>query len=108
LIAAAQSSKKSFSAARSIVFGILPQNSFGYNLATWNEKMTALLILWFCGLCVVGVVGVYYSSPPSGARPNVYEVTLWILSSAVLAVSVAVMVVSLVSPLPIQPGWWLP
>ena len=70
--------------------------------------MTAYLILWSCGLCVVGVVGVYYSSPPRGARPNVYEATLWILSSAVLAVSIAVMVVSLVSPLSIQPGWWLP
>jgi hypothetical protein len=69
--------------------------------------MSALLALWLCGLCVVGVVGVYHSLPPSGERPNFYEITLWILSSAVLAVSGAIMVVGLVSPLAIQPGWWL-
>ena len=70
--------------------------------------MSALLALWLCGLCVVGVAGVHYSMPPSGSRPNVYEVTLWILSSTVLAVSGTILVVGLVSPLPIQPGWWLP
>ena len=70
--------------------------------------MTALLTLWLCGVCVVGVVGVYYSLPPSGERPNVYEVTLWFLSSAVLAVSGTTLVVGLASPLAIHPGWWLP
>jgi hypothetical protein len=70
--------------------------------------MTALLALWLCGICVVGAAGVYYSLPPSGARPNVYEVTLWILSGTLLAISAAILVVSLVSPLPFQPAWWLP
>jgi hypothetical protein len=70
--------------------------------------MTPLLALRLCGICVVCVVGIYHSLPPSGARPNVYEVTLWILSSTVLAVSGTILVVGLVSPLPIQPGWWLP
>jgi hypothetical protein len=70
--------------------------------------MTALLALRLTGICVVCVVGIYRSLPPSGARPNLYEVTLWILSSTVLAVSGTTLVVGLVSPLPIQPEWWLP
>ena len=70
--------------------------------------MTALLALRLSGICVVCVVGIYRSLPPSDERPNVYEVTLWILSSTVLAVSGTILVVGLVSPLPIQPGWWLP
>jgi hypothetical protein len=73
--------------------------------------MSALFALWLCGVCVVGVVGAYYSLPPSGARLDVYEVTLWFLLGtllAVLAVSATISVVGLVSPLAIQPGWWLP
>jgi len=70
--------------------------------------MTALLILWLCGVCVVGAVGVYYSLPPAGTRPNVYEVTLWLLAGTVLVVSATILVVSLFSPLVIQPAWWLP
>ena len=69
--------------------------------------MTALVALWLCGVCVVGAVGVYYSMPPAGARPNVYEVMLWILAGTVFAVSAAILVVSLVSPLAIHPEWWL-
>ena len=59
-------------------------------------------------LAVEDSVGAANCLPPSGARPNVYEVTLWILSSTVLAVSGTILVVGVVSPLPIQPGWWLP
>ena len=71
--------------------------------------MTALLVLWFCGVCVMGIFGVYYSLPPDGARPNLYEVTLWILAGTVVAVSATIVVVSLFSPyLVIQPAWWLP
>jgi hypothetical protein len=70
--------------------------------------MTALLTFWLCGVCLLGAAGVYYSLPPSGARPNVYEVTLWILSGTLWFVSATILVVSLISPLPIQPGYWLP
>ena len=70
--------------------------------------MTALLALWLCGVCIVAVVGVYNSMPPSGELPNLYEVSLWILSGTVFAVSAAILVVGLVSPLAIQPRWWLP
>jgi hypothetical protein len=70
--------------------------------------MTALLALWLCGLCVVGVVGVYNSLPPSGARPNVYEVSLWLLSGTAVAVSAIILVVGVVSPQGIHPGFWLP
>jgi len=74
---------------------------------SWISKMTALLALWLCGVCVVGAAGVYYSLPPAGVRPNVYEVALWILGCTVLAVSAAILVVSLFSPLAVHPGWWL-
>ena len=70
--------------------------------------MTALLALRLLGICVVCVVGIYRSLPPSGGRPNFYDVTLWILSSTVLAVSGTTLVVGLASPLAIHPGWWLP
>jgi hypothetical protein len=65
--------------------------------------MTALLALWLCGLCVVGI---YYSMPPSGSmRQDIYGLSLWILSSFVLAVSATILVVSIVSPLGIHPRW---
>jgi hypothetical protein len=69
--------------------------------------MTALLVLWLCGVCLVGGLGVYYSLPPAGARPNVYEVGLWILGGAVFAVSAAILVVSLFSPPARHAAWWL-
>ena len=84
------------------------KTALGVALVLWIPKMTALLVLWFCGVCVVGIFGVYYSLPPDGARPNLYEVTLWILAGTVLAVSAVILMVSLFSPLVIQPAWWLP
>jgi hypothetical protein len=69
--------------------------------------MTALLVLWLCGGWVMGVVGIYYSLPPPGTQPNVYEVGLWILSGTVLAVSATILMVCLFSPLAIHPEWWI-
>lgn len=70
--------------------------------------MTALLALWLGGLFLVGVVGVYNSLPPQGSRPNVYELSLWVLSGTALAVSAIALVVSMVLPEAIHPGYWLP
>jgi hypothetical protein len=70
--------------------------------------MTALLALSLCGVCVVAAVGLYYSMPPVGARPNVYEFALWMLLGTALEGSATTLMVSLASPLPIHPAWWLP
>jgi hypothetical protein len=70
--------------------------------------MTALFALWLCGVCVVCAVGVYYSMPPIGARPNVYEFALWMLLGTVSEVSATILIVSLVSRPAIHPAWWLP
>jgi len=67
--------------------------------------MTALLALWLCGVCVLSAVALYYGMPPTGTRPNLYEVMLGMLSGTALAVSATITVVSLFSPLLIQPGW---
>ena len=69
--------------------------------------MTALFALWLCGVGVVAAVGLYYSMPPVCARPNVYEFALWMLLGTTLEVSATSLMVSLVSPLPIHPAWWL-
>ena len=67
--------------------------------------MIAFLALW---LCVLSVVAIYYTIPPSGMRPDIYEIALWILSSCVLATSAIIIVVSLVShKRSIQSGWIL-
>jgi hypothetical protein len=63
--------------------------------------MIAFLALW---LCVLSVVAIYYTIPPSGMRPGIYEIALWILSSCALATSAIIIVVSLVSS-PIHPKW---
>jgi membrane-bound serine protease (ClpP class) len=55
--------------------------------------MIAFLALW---LCVLFVAAIYYTIPPSGMRPDIYEITLWILSSCTLATSAIIIVVSLV------------
>jgi hypothetical protein len=65
--------------------------------------MIAFLALW---LCVLSVAAIYYSIPPSGMRPDINEIALWILSSCVLATSAIIIVVSLVSPQTIHPKWW--
>jgi hypothetical protein len=65
--------------------------------------MIAFLALW---LCVLSVVAIYCSIPPSGMRPDINEIALWILSSCVLATSAIIIVVSLVSPQAIHPKWW--
>jgi hypothetical protein len=62
--------------------------------------MTALLALWLCALCAGAI---YYSMPPSGTRPDVYGVALWIMSSGVLVVSAVILVVSVISPPVIHP-----
>jgi hypothetical protein len=64
--------------------------------------MIAFLALW---LCVLSVAAIYFSIPPSGMRPDINEIALWILSSCVLATSVIIIVVSLVSPQAIHPKW---
>jgi hypothetical protein len=48
---------------------------------------------------------IYLGIPPSSTRPDIYEIALWILSSGVLATSAIIIVVSLVSPQPINPKW---
>ena len=68
--------------------------------------MTALLALWLCGVGVVAAVGLYYSMPPGGARPNVYELALWMLLGTALEGAAIALMVSLVSP-PVHPAWWL-
>jgi|GEM_PF-1229106 hypothetical protein len=64
--------------------------------------MIAFLALW---LCVLSVVAIYYTIPPSGMRPDIYGIALWILSSCALATSAIIIVVSLVSPQAIHPKW---
>ena len=64
--------------------------------------MIAFLALW---LCVLSVAAIYYTIPPSGMRPDIYEIALWILSSCALATSAVIIVVSLASPQPIHPKW---
>ena len=64
--------------------------------------MIAFLALW---LCVLSVAAIYFSIPPSGMRPDIYEIALWILSSCALATSAVIIVVSLASPQPIHPKW---
>jgi len=64
--------------------------------------MIAFLALW---LCVLSVAAIYYTIPPSGMRPDIYEIALWILSSCALATSAIIIVVSLVSPQAIHPNW---
>lgn len=70
--------------------------------------MSAFLGLWLAGLFLVGALGVYNSLPPQGARPNVYELSLWVLSSTALALSAITFVVSIVLPQAVHPGYWLP
>jgi hypothetical protein len=69
--------------------------------------MTALLALSLCGVCVVAAVGLYYSMPPVGARPNVYELVLWMLLGTALEGAATALMVGLVSPPAIHPAWWL-
>jgi hypothetical protein len=64
--------------------------------------MIAFLALW---LCVLSVAAIYCSIPPSGMRPDIYEIALWILSSCALATSAIIIVVSLVPPQAIHPKW---
>jgi hypothetical protein len=64
--------------------------------------MITFLALW---LCVLSVVAIYYTIPPSGMRPDIYGIALWILSSCALATSAIIIVVSLVSPQAIHPNW---
>jgi hypothetical protein len=63
--------------------------------------MIIFLALW---LCVLSVVAIYYTIPPSGMRPDINEIALWILSSCVLATSAIIIVVSVASS-PIHPKW---
>jgi hypothetical protein len=67
-----------------------------------ETNMIAFLALW---LCVLSVVAIYYTIPPSGMRPDIYGFALWILSSCALATSAIIIVVSLVSPQAIHPKW---
>jgi hypothetical protein len=48
---------------------------------------------------------IYLGIPPSSTTPDIYEIALWILSSCVLATLATIIVVSLVSPQPINPKW---
>ncbi len=64
--------------------------------------MIAFLALW---LCLVSAVAIYYTIPPSGMRPDIYGIALWILSSCALVTSAIIVVVSLVSPQEIHPTW---
>jgi hypothetical protein len=66
--------------------------------------MTAILALWLCGLCAVGL---YHSVPERGMRQDIYDVSLGILSTGVLVVSATIMVVMLFSPLGIHVGKWM-
>jgi hypothetical protein len=49
---------------------------------------------------------IYHGIPPSGMKPDIYGIGLWILSSGVLVVSAVILVVSLVSPWGIHPTKW--
>jgi len=64
--------------------------------------MTAFLALW---LCVLSAAAIYYTIPPSGMRPDIYGIALWILSSCALVSSAIIVVVSLISPQAIHPNW---
>jgi hypothetical protein len=57
--------------------------------------MITFLALW---LCALSIAAIYYTIPPKGMRPDIYEIALWILSSCALATSAIIIVVSLVSP----------
>jgi hypothetical protein len=81
---------------------VLPGNTLGRIFGTRRQNMIAFLALW---LCVLSVAAIYYTIPPSGMRPDIYEIALWILSSCALATSAIIIVVSLVSPQPINPKW---
>ncbi|MGH6836209.1 MAG: hypothetical protein ACREC9_11805 [Methylocella sp.] len=64
--------------------------------------MIALLALLLCGLSSLAI---YYTTPPSGAKPDFYGIALWILSGCALATSAIILVVSLVAPQVTHPKW---
>ncbi|MGH6857647.1 MAG: hypothetical protein ACRECP_08405 [Methylocella sp.] len=64
--------------------------------------MIALVALSLCGLSIVAI---YYTTPPSGMKPDFYGIALWILSGCALATSAIILVVSLVAPQVIHPNW---
>jgi hypothetical protein len=66
--------------------------------------MMALLALWLCGLCVVGL---YHCMPEKGVRQDFYDVTLGILATCVMIVAATIIAVSLLSPLGIHAGKWM-
>jgi uncharacterized membrane protein len=79
----------------------MPQYSGVYVREKGSQKMTAFFsALWLCGLCVVAI---YYTIPPSGMNPDIYGISLWILSSVVLVASVVILMVILISPVGIHP-----
>jgi hypothetical protein len=70
--------------------------------------MTAILALWLCGLCAVGL---YRSMPQRGTRQDIYNIALGIMATCVMVLAAAIMVVSLLSPAGIHrvglpPGWY--
>lgn len=65
--------------------------------------MIAVLALWLCGLCAVGL---YHCMPESGTRQDIYDLTLGLLSTFVMVAAATVMMVSLISP-GIHVGKWM-
>jgi hypothetical protein len=85
-----------------MIGSIAGEQSWAYIWDKEAKNMIGFLALLLCVLCVAAI---YYSIPPSGMSPDINEIALWILSSCALATSAIIIVVSLVSPQPINPKW---